>query len=125
VKSPPRRRALAGLTAAAVTALLAGAGARLARAQAPREIAITLQRFQFTPREIALKAGETVVIALTAVDYAHGFSVPDLGVRADGVPGRVVRVELQPRTPGTLEFLCDNFCGDEHEDMHGRFIVGP
>ena len=25
--------------------------------------------------------------------------------------------------PGVYDFLCDNFCGDEHETMHGRMIV--
>ncbi|MDE2396878.1 MAG: cupredoxin domain-containing protein [Burkholderiales bacterium] len=113
-----RRRALA-----AGAALLAGAlGA--ARAQTPREIAITAQRFRFTPGEIALSRGERVALLLRTLDFGHGFSVPQLGLRADFVPERVVRVELQAGDPGIIEFLCDNFCGAGHEQMHGRFVVG-
>jgi cytochrome c oxidase subunit 2 len=126
MKSPARRRAvLGGIGAIGTTGLTLAGGlaARIARAQAPREIEIVAQRFSYTPNEIPLKLGERVMIALKAVDYEHGFSVPDLKLRADLVPGRVVRVELQPRAVGRIDFLCDNFCGEGHEDMHGQFIV--
>jgi len=96
---------------------------RAARAQEPREIAVVARRFSFTPREITLKLGERVVLALVAEDFAHGFSVPDLSLRADLMPERTVRLELQPQQAGRFEFLCDNFCGDEHEDMHGWLVV--
>ncbi len=123
MKSAPRRRLLARALAGAVGALGGTALIGAARAQAPREIELVARRFQFTPAEIALKRDETVVIALTAIDFVHGFSVPDLGLRADLMPGRVVRVTLKPTKTGTLDFLCDNFCGAGHEEMHGRFIV--
>ena len=111
-------RALAG------SALTAGGIAGWAQAQAPRQISLVAKRFAFTPNEIPIKVGERVVLLLESLDYEHGFSVPDLRLRADFVPGRVTRVELQATKAGTLDFLCDNFCGDDHEDMHGRFIVG-
>jgi cytochrome c oxidase subunit 2 len=100
------------------------AGMRWAKAaDAPREIEVVAKRFQFTPNEIPLKAGERVVIAVRSLDFMHGFKVPGLNVRADLVPGKVTRIELQPTAAGTLDFLCDNFCGEGHEEMHGRFIV--
>ncbi len=114
-----RRQAVAGLGVA-----LLGTGLVRA-APAPREIELLAQRYHFTPAEIPLKVGEPVVLLLRALDYAHGFSVPDLKLRADFVPGLVTRVELTALKPGTLSFLCDNFCGDDHEDMNGRFIVSP
>lgn len=105
--------------------LMAAAGAALtaARAQAPREIEITAQRFKFTPSEIPLKAGEPVVLLIRSLDFAHGFFVPDLDLRTDLMPGRVTRLALTPKTPGRLAFLCDNFCGDGHEGMDGHFTV--
>ena len=111
-------RALAG------SALTAGGIAGWAQAQAPRQISLVAKRFAFTPNEIPIKVGERIVLLLESLDYEHGFSVPDLRLRADFVPGRVTRLELQATKAGTLDFLCDNFCGDDHEDMHGRFIVG-
>ena len=110
-------RALASLTAA-------GLGSVLAQPKpAPRTIDITARRFQFVPAEIRLTVGEPVVIAVRSLDFIHGMNIPDLGKRFDLVPGRVTRFELQPSQAGVIEFLCDNFCGDGHEEMHGRFVV--
>ena len=94
-----------------------------ARQAAPREIEITAQRFRFTPNVIALKVDEPVVLQVKALDFAHGFYVPDLDRRLDLMPGRAVAFAFTPTAPGTLHFLCDNFCGDHHEDMNGTFIV--
>lgn len=94
-----------------------------ARAQAPREIEITAQRFRFTPNVIPLKAGEPVLLLIRSLDFAHGFFVPDLNLRTDLMPGRVTRLALTPQAPGKLAFLCDNFCGDGHEGMDGFFEV--
>jgi cytochrome c oxidase subunit 2 len=90
---------------------------------APRVIEMTARRFQFEPNEIRLTAGERVVLAIRSVDFVHGMNIPDLGVRKDLVPGQITRVELQPKAPGVIDFLCDNFCGDGHETMNGRFVV--
>ena len=129
LQSMRRRLVLRGALAGGVAGL-AGASAlalvRSALAQngpAPREIAVTARRFQFTPNEIPLKTGERVVIAISSIDFVHGFNVPDLKLRRDLMPGQVTRVELQPDAPGVIDFLCDNFCGDGHETMHGRFVV--
>ncbi len=107
--------------------LAAGAGAlalhRVTAQPAPRVISLTARRFQFEPREIALKAGEAVVVEIRSIDFIHGMNLPDLGRRYDLVPGQVTRLELQPKEPGVIDFLCDNFCGDGHEEMNGRFVV--
>lgn len=119
MRSPVRRALLkAG-------ALAASAGlAQWSPAQPTvRTIELTARRFAFEPNEVPLKAGERVVLAIRSLDFVHGMNIPDLGLRMDLVPGRVTRLELQPRTPGVIDFVCDNFCGDGHEEMHGRFIV--
>lgn len=118
-----RRRALLGALCAGSAGLVGMLLPRHVFGQAPREIEIVARRFNFTPNEIPLKAGERVVLAIRSLDFVHGFNVPDLGVRADLIPGRVTRVEITPKKAGPLDFLCDNFCGDDHEQMHGRFIV--
>jgi len=112
-----RRRQLLWLGASTSLALTA------ARAQAPREIEITAQRFKFTPNVIELKVGEPVVLLIRSLDFAHGFFVPDLELRTDLMPGRVTRLSLTPKAKGELAFLCDNFCGDGHEGMDGHFTV--
>lgn len=115
-----RRQALRMLTA------LAASGLGVALAQGParvREIAVTAKRFEFVPAEIELKAGEEVVVVVTSLDFVHGMNIPDLKQRYDLVPGRPTRIPLSPKRAGVIEFVCDNFCGDGHEEMHGRFVV--
>jgi cytochrome c oxidase subunit II len=108
--------------------LLAGAGAALVRVGAaqpaePRVIELVARRFVYEPNEIVLKAGERVIIAIRSLDFVHGMNIPDLDRRLDLVPGKITRLELQPQTTGEIEFVCDNFCGEGHETMHGRFVV--
>ena len=89
----------------------------------PRVIPLVARRYRYEPSEIELKAGEAVVIEIRALDFVHGINIPDLGRRLDLMPGLVTRLELQPKEPGVIDFLCDNFCGEGHEEMHGRFVV--
>jgi cytochrome c oxidase subunit 2 len=88
-----------------------------------RVIRITARKFEFTPNQITLKLGQPVKIEFAAIDYIHGFSLPDLNIRADGLPGQIVEVRFTPQRAGDLPFLCDNFCGSGHEEMNGKFVV--
>jgi cytochrome c oxidase subunit 2 len=122
---PRRRQVLKGAMAIAASGV-ASSLVRAAVAQqrgTPRVIDVTARRFRFEPEEISLKTGERVVVAIRSLDFVHGMNIPALGLRTDLVPGRITRVELQPKAAGVIEFLCDNFCGDGHEQMHGRFVV--
>ena len=88
-----------------------------------RVVRIVAQRFTYTPSEIVLRTGEAVTLEFEALDFTHGFSVPDLGIRADLVEGQVTRVKLTPEKSGVYEFHCDNFCGADHEQMDGKIVV--
>lgn len=94
-----------------------------AQDQAGRVIEIEARRFRYTPNQIVVKRGEVVTLAFRSRDFVHGFSLPDFGIRADLIPERITRVRLQPMQTGRFTFLCDNFCGDGHEDMNGTLIV--
>jgi cytochrome c oxidase subunit 2 len=116
-----RRRVVKGAVAAAGAIALP---AFVARAQSePRVIEMVAKRFVYEPNEIALKAGEPVVIAIKSIDFVHGMNIPGLKIRLDLVPGKITKLNLHPKEPGTIEFVCDNFCGDRHEEMHGKFVV--
>jgi cytochrome c oxidase subunit II len=105
--------------------LLGPLGPFSARAQGGdgRVIEIEARRFVFTPSEIHIRQGELVTLAFKAQDFIHGFSVPELAVRADLIPGLLTKVKIQVEKAGRFDFLCDNFCGDGHEEMHGVLIV--
>jgi cytochrome c oxidase subunit 2 len=88
-----------------------------------RIIAIQARKFVYTPNEIILKKDEPVVLAFTAIDFIHGFFIPDMKIRADLMPGQLTQVRLTPDKAGEYAFLCDNFCGSGHEEMNGKIIV--
>ena len=119
--APSRRAALMQLCALAGLGLLGSIAP--AQETAPRTVEIEARRFKYTPNRVVLKRGEAVVIAFHSIDFVHGFNVPDLGLRADLLPGQITRVPLQPMDGGNFAFLCDNFCGDGHETMSGVFVV--
>ena len=109
-----------GLAAAPLLAVL-GRHA-LAQAPAPQVVKLVAQRFHYTPSEFRVKPGE-VVLEISSLDFVHGFNLPDLNLRADLPPGRVTQVRFTVSKPGEYEFVCDNFCGDQHEEMAARMIV--
>ncbi|MFI5197530.1 MAG: cupredoxin domain-containing protein [Thermoanaerobaculia bacterium] len=111
---------LAGRVALALAVLVAGAAGHGAE---PRIVKISAKRFSFTPSEVRVKRGETVVLELASEDRVHGFNLPAFKIRKDIVPKEVTRVTLTPDKEGTFPFHCDVFCGDGHEDMTGALVV--
>ena len=93
------------------------------RAAEPEVIRITAKRFEYNPPRIELRQGVPVILELTALDRLHGFSIPDLDLRADVLPGQTVQVELLPKKAGAYPFLCDIFCGEGHDEMSGIIVV--
>ena len=119
-----RRAALRRLGGFAALGMLGLLGERVgAQSEDGRVIEIEARRFRFTPGEIRVRRGEVVTLALRAIDFTHGFSLPELGLRTDLMPGRVIRLRLQAMEAGRYTFLCDNFCGEGHEQMNGILIV--
>ena len=89
----------------------------------PRVIAISARKFEFSPAELTLQAGEPVILELTTEDVHMGFDAPELGLHADILPGKAARVPFTPRKAGSFEFVCDVFCGSGHEEMSGVIKV--
>lgn len=119
-----RRESIAsGLALAALPALLLLGRRAVAQGAEPQVVRLVAQRFHYTPAEFEVKAGQPVVLEFTALDFLHGFNMPALKLRADLPPGTVTRVRFTVDKPGSYDFLCDNFCGDKHEEMSGRMLV--
>lgn len=104
-----------GVVATVLTALPAIASAQ--------RIEIRASKFQFAPSEIAVVLGRPVTLTVTSSDFAHGFALPDFGVRSDLIPGRTVEIAITPAIEGRFHYLCDNFCGEGHDRMSGILVV--
>lgn len=111
----------AALAALAAGLGLAGGGARAA--EEPKVIAITAKRFEFSPKEITLKVGETVKLQLTSEDVTHGFFAKPLGIDEVIVPGKTTEVVVTPKAAGRYTTICDHFCGSGHGGMKMTIVV--
>ena len=108
---------------AAGVALIGAAGAGIVTAQSERTIKVVARKFDFTPNIIQLKRNQPVALEFTTADVFMGVNIPDLDARIDIVPGQVQTLRLTPGKVGEFVFVCDVFCGDEHEKMEGKVIV--
>jgi len=86
-------------------------------------IAIKASRFVYSPSQIAIKKGQTVILEIESSDRQHGFAIPDLGVRVDATPGEKKTIKITPTQSGKFVFYCDIFCGSGHEQMAGELVV--
>src|SRR5512135_176454 len=115
-------------TGAAVAALAVGlglAGGGVRAAEEPKVIAVTAKRFEFSPKEITLKLGETVKLQLTSEDVTHGFFAKPLGIDEVIVPGKTTEVVVTPKAAGRYTTICDHFCGAGHGGMKMTIVVEP
>ena len=110
-----QRFALAALASGAFTT-----GAEAATFQ------ITASKYEFTPKEIEVEQGETVVLELRSADVEHGLEIKELKVSVV-IPktGETVRTEFIAEKSGTFSFKCSEYCGNGHSRMKGRLIVKP
>jgi len=85
--------------------------------QTQHTIAITAQRFSFTPNEITIKKGQEVTLVIRSADVSHGLVIEDLGVKTEVKKGQTAEVTFTPATAGTFGGKCAHFCGKGHGSM--------
>jgi cytochrome c oxidase subunit 2 len=114
---------VAGGALAVVAGLLAAASPRARAEEGPRIIVITAKRFEFSPKEITLKKGETVKLQLKSEDVTHGFFLRPLGIDTDIPAGQTAEVTITPQEVGRYRAICDHFCGAGHGGMKMTIVV--
>jgi heme/copper-type cytochrome/quinol oxidase subunit 2 len=107
--------------------LLAGAlllaGWEDATSAPDRTVALTVSREGFQPREIVVRKGETVRLAIKSADGEHCFAVDELRVEKRVLPGRATTVDVTPDKAGTFPFYCCLETGAAGEKQRGRLVV--
>nr|YP_010939812.1 cytochrome c oxidase subunit II [Megalobenedenia derzhavini]WLG31375.1 cytochrome c oxidase subunit II [Megalobenedenia derzhavini] len=56
-------------------------------------------------------------LLITSADVIHSFSLPDLGIKSDAIPGRINQVNLIPDYLGVFVGYCSELCGAGHSYM--------
>lgn len=62
---------------------------------------------------------------ITAEDVIHSFAVPSLGVKIDGLPGRLNQTTTYIKRPGVYFGQCSEICGVGHGFMPIKIIALP
>lgn len=73
--------------------------------------------------ELHLPLGKPVKMLLRSNDVLHNFTVTEVRVKMDLVPGQVSHIWFTPTRAGTYEVLCEELCGIGHFAMRGKLIA--
>ncbi len=73
--------------------------------------------------EVRLPLGKPVKVLLRSKDVLHNFSVAQIRVKMDLVPGLVTYAWFTPTRSGSFDLLCEELCGVGHFAMRGRMVV--
>nr|QNE85859.1 cytochrome c oxidase subunit II [Rhagio tringarius] len=66
---------------------------------------------------IVLPMNSQVRILVTAADVIHSWTIPTLGVKVDGTPGRLNQTNFLINRPGLFYGQCSEICGANHSFM--------
>ena len=75
--------------------------------------------------ELVLPSGREIDLRLRAQDVIHGFSIPELRLKQNAIPGQTVHIHFTPTTPGTYAILCTQLCGLGHYRMNATLRIVP
>jgi cytochrome c oxidase subunit 2 len=75
--------------------------------------------------ELVLPANREVDLRLNAQDVIHGFSVPEMRLKQNAVPGQTIHIHFTPTIPGTYAILCTQVCGLGHYRMNANLRILP
>nr|YP_006503859.1 cytochrome c oxidase subunit II [Elodia flavipalpis]AFA46589.1 cytochrome c oxidase subunit II [Elodia flavipalpis] len=66
---------------------------------------------------IILPMNSQIRILVTAADVIHSWTIPSLGVKVDGTPGRLNQTNFLINRPGLFYGQCSEICGANHSFM--------
>ena len=70
--------------------------------------------------EMVVPIKTTVTLKITGSDVIHSWWIPELGGKADAVPGHINETWFKIAKPGIYKGQCAELCGDNHADMRAR-----
>jgi nitrous-oxide reductase len=90
---------------------------------------MTIVRSHFTPENIEVNEGDTVVFHVTSMEQApdatHGLCIAGYNINASLEPGEYASFEIKADRAGTYPYYCTEFCSALHLEMMGYLQVKP
>ncbi len=76
-----------------------------------------------TTNELHLPVDKPVIVHLSSKDVIHSFSLNEMRVKQDAIPGLTIPVWFIPTRTGEWEIACAQLCGVGHYRMRGYLTV--
>lgn len=67
-----------------------------------------------TDTRLVVPYGTEVQCLTTSLDVIHSFSIPEIGIKVDAIPGRLNSVNFKVNKPGLYYGQCAEICGTGH-----------
>jgi cytochrome c oxidase subunit 2 len=79
----------------------------------------------FSYYEMVVPIDTTVTLDITSQDVVHSWWIPELGGKADAVPGHTNETWFKISEPGVYVGQCAELCGENHADMRAQVRAVP
>jgi len=70
-----------------------------------------------------IPAHQPVVVNLESEDVIHSFFIPELRVKQDAVPGKVIPIWFEATQAGDFQIACAELCGLGHYSMRASVVI--
>lgn len=67
-----------------------------------------------TDTRLIVPFGTEVQCLTTSLDVIHSFSIPEIGIKVDAIPGRLNSINFKVTKPGLYYGQCAEICGTGH-----------
>uniref|UniRef100_UPI0030E483C9 cytochrome oxidase subunit II n=1 Tax=Stenchaetothrips biformis TaxID=1100830 RepID=UPI0030E483C9 len=74
-------------------------------------------RLLMTDTRLVVPFGTEIQCLTTSLDVIHSFSIPEMGIKVDAIPGRLNSVNFKVTKPGLYYGQCAEICGTGHSFM--------
>jgi nitrous-oxide reductase len=110
-------------------AIWAASDASMSRTGTTVRIKMFAIRSYFSPGEIEVQQGDSVIIHITngeqERDMLHGIGIAGYNINVVVDPGETKTIAFRATKPGVWPFYCTNFCSAMHQEMQGYLLVKP
>jgi cytochrome c oxidase subunit 2 len=76
-----------------------------------------------TINQLNLPVGKPIILHLSSKDVIHSFSLPQMRVKQDAVPGMSIPLWFTATETGDWEINCSQLCGLGHYRMRGFYSI--
>lgn len=87
------------------------------------DVFVVAKAFQFDPSTIRVPAGKRINFYVTSADVLHGYYVETTNINVTAMPGQVAAFSTTFKNPGSVNVICDEYCGIGHHNMINKIIV--